>query len=80
LYRTTNMNTDRIVTLRKEVRRLEVSSNRLYNKAYNARNNHNSKEWKEYRKVCIKLKKVTNELSVVNAFSQNVFSKKHKIP
>lgn len=70
------MDTNRILLLRKEARRLEASSNRLCNKAYKARYDHASKEWKEYRKVYNKLKTVKKELSAVNAASQNVYKTK----
>ena len=70
------MDATRIVLLRKEARRLEASSNRLCNKAYKARYDRASKEWKEYRKVYNRLKTVKKELSAVNASSQNVYKTK----
>lgn len=70
------MDTYRILLLRKEARRLEASSNRLFNTAYKARYDHASKEWKEYRKLYNKLKMVNKQLSTVNAMSQNVYKTK----
>ena len=70
------MDATRIIMLRKEAVRLEASSNRLYNKAYKARYDHASKEWKSYRKVYNRLKIVKNELTIVHALSQNVYKNK----
>lgn len=67
---------DRLITLRKELRALEASSNRLYNKAYKARYDHAAKEWKEYRKVYARLKTVKTKLSVVYEKSQKAFAEK----
>lgn len=70
------MDTNRIMLLQKEARRLEASSNRMFNKAYKSRYDHASKEWKEYRKVYQRLKIVKKELSAVNAMSQHIYKTK----
>ena len=67
---------DRLITLRKELRALEASSNRLYNKAYKTRHDHAAKDWKQYRKVYARLKTVKTELSVIYEKSQKTFSQK----
>lgn len=63
-----------LTALRKELNHLENTSARLYNRAYKTRNEYASKDWKEYRKVYDKLKRVKKEIAVVYKMSQDTFN------
>jgi hypothetical protein len=64
-----------ILNIHKELKTLKHASSRLYNCAYKQRFDHASKDWKAYRKVHEKLKKVEKKLSVVYKHSQQTFAK-----
>lgn len=70
------MEMQRLLTLRKELQSLEASSSKLYNRAYKARYDHASKDWKAYRKVYTRLRVVQKELAQKYRASQESFSEK----
>lgn len=69
----TVMSPKHLMALRKELKTLENTSTRLFHRAYKTRNEYASKDWKEYRKVYDKLKRVKKEIAEVYKMSQDTF-------
>jgi hypothetical protein len=65
----------RVATLVQELNQLERKSSKLCHYAYKARHDHAaSKDWRAYRKVCLRLKFVKKQIECSLKMSQDTFA------
>jgi hypothetical protein len=64
----------RVATLVQELNQLERKSSKLCHYAYKARHDHASKDWRAYRKVCLRLKFVKKQIECSLQMSQDTFA------
>jgi hypothetical protein len=64
----------RVATLVQELNQLERKSSKLCHYAYKTRYDHASKDWRAYRKVCLRLKFVKKQIECSLKMSQDTFA------
>jgi len=64
----------RVATLIQELNQLERKSSKLCHYAYKTRHDHASKDWRAYRKVCLRLKFVKKQIECSLKMSQDTFA------
>ena len=60
----------RVATLIQELNQLERKSSKLCHYAYKTRHDHASKDWRAYRKVCLRLKFVKKQIECSSKMSR----------